>query len=187
VLEPFLCERLEPLLAAGWRREEETTRRVAAAVRRLTVSADQLVLVTEPGALRPDAPSERADDATDGGVLRLEFHMRKRQGVLLIEPKDGVQASSPRVDRALVRAVVLARSWAAQLERGEVASAKELARREGLCNHYLAGLLPLAYLAPKLTEAILEGRQPRGLTLGALTRLRLSADWNAQRVEIAAL
>jgi len=178
VIEQFLRDRLESVIAAGWR--AEPARGTLAAIRKLTVSADQLVVVSEPGALRPDA-ARGAEDTPDGPALRFEFHMRKRQGALLIQPAAEPAAPAGRVDRALVRAVVLARTCAEKLERGEVASAKELARQEGLCHHYLARLLPLAYLAPDLIAAILEGRQPRLLTLSQLTATTLPADWGAQR------
>lgn len=41
-------------------------------------------------------------------------------------------------------------------------------------------LLPLAWLAPDITEAILEGRQPRGLTVKRLLA-KLPMDWEEQR------
>jgi hypothetical protein len=85
------------------------------------------------------------------------------------------------MDRALVRALVLARTWAGQLERGEVGSIGALARANGLCHHYAARLLPLAYLAPDLTELILNGEQPRAISLAALTAQPLPAAWSAQR------
>jgi site-specific DNA recombinase len=96
--------------------------------------------------------------------LRLPFHMRRRRGEVVLSQPSG-PVVSPRIDRALVRAVVLAKTWSRELEQGGVASIKALARREGLCNHYTSRLLPLAYLAPDITEAILAGRQPRSLSL----------------------
>ena len=45
----------------------------------------------------------------------------------------------------------------------------------------LSRILPLAFLSPKLTAAILTGRQPPDLTLRKLTRgIELSADWSSQ-------
>jgi hypothetical protein len=46
---------------------------------------------------------------------------------------------------------------------------------------YLSALLPLAFLAPDLTEAILDGRQPQWLTLAHARPQRIPLDWNAQR------
>lgn len=100
---------------------------------------------------------------------------------MILEPSDGGPTPAAKLDRALVRAVVVARTWAAQLERGEVESIKALAQREQLCNHYTTRLLPLAYLAPDIVAQILEGRQPRAVSLGALTAAPLPGDWDEQR------
>ena len=86
-----------------------------------------------------------------------------------------------------MRAVVLAKAWARDLETGAIASVKVLAKRHHLCLRYTARLLPLAYLAPDLTAAIIEGRQPRGLTLSLLTAQPLPPDWSDQRRLIQSL
>ncbi len=86
--------------------------------------------------------------------------MRRRQGALILEAADAAAAPAARVDRALLQAMALAREWATQLESGEVGLVKELAHQIGICHNYPARLLPLAYLAPDLTEAVLQGAQP---------------------------
>ncbi|HEV2364012.1 MAG TPA: hypothetical protein VGS12_07415 [Caulobacteraceae bacterium] len=65
--------------------------------------------------------------------------------------------------------------------RGEVTSVLALANSHRLYNHYIAKLLPLAWLAPDLVEAILDGRQPPTMTLSALTAKALPEDWVEQR------
>jgi site-specific DNA recombinase len=186
MIERFLRECLEPMLVAGWRPDDEPGRRVTRAVRRLVIGADQLVVLAEPEALKPGAPAE-LDSASGASRLRFEFHMRKRQGALVVAPKGHDLTSDAQPDRALIRAVVLARDWAAKLENGEIASARDIARQEGLCNHYLGRLLPLAYLAPDIVATILEGRQPHSITLSALTSAPLPLAWDEQRRLVAAL
>lgn len=45
----------------------------------------------------------------------------------------------------------------------------------------LSRILPLTFLSPKITEAILSGRQPHDLTLRKLTRgIELPIDWTVQ-------
>lgn len=112
--------------------------------------------------------------------------MRRRRGELILS-NDAPADAPARMDRALVRAVVLARAWSRELELGEVASIKALAWREGLCNHYTSRMLPLAYLAPDLTESILAGRQPRGVSLAALTAQPLPMAWVQQQALFARL
>ncbi len=67
---------------------------------------------------------------------------------------------------------------------GRVAGLGELAAREGMSGSYATRLVRLAFLTPDLLEAVLDGRQPAGLTAAALLRecrRGLPPDWRAQR------
>ncbi|WP_374297986.1 hypothetical protein [Sphingomonas sp.] len=44
-----------------------------------------------------------------------------------------------------------------------------LAKRDGVGRTYVLRMLRLAYLAPDIVEAILAGREPRGLAVNRLT------------------
>ncbi len=99
------------------------------------------------------------------------------------EEADGGQ----RLDRALVRGVCLARAWVERLASGETPSIMALAKESGFCKLHAAKLMPLAWLAPDITQAILEGRQPAALTLTTLFKLPLPLDWAEQRRHFAAL
>ena len=46
---------------------------------------------------------------------------------------------------------------------------------------YLRKLSSITFLAPDIQRAILEGRQPTGLTLGNLLATSLPLDWQRQR------
>jgi hypothetical protein len=107
--------------------------------------------------------------------------MRRRQGALILEAPRYRREPKPNMDRALIRALALAKAWARELETGEIASIKALARREGLCSHYTSRMLPLAYLAPGLADDILNGRQHRGVSLATLTAQPLPPNWDDQR------
>ncbi|MBK8543684.1 MAG: hypothetical protein IPL62_09040 [Caulobacteraceae bacterium] len=67
----------------------------------------------------------------------------------------GVDRNATRMDHTLVRAIAFARTWADQLEAGEIRSVVVLAATQKRCLHYTNRLLPLAYLAPDLVEMIL--------------------------------
>ena len=57
-----------------------------------------------------------------------------------------------------------------------------LAKREGVSPSYFTRLVRLNYLAPDITEAILDGHQPRGLTADKLlAHSRLPLGWHEQR------
>ena len=64
----------------------------------------------------------------------------------------------------------------------EIQSAKALAKREGVSPSYFTRLVRLSYLAPDITQAILDGRQPRDLTADKLlAHSRLPLTWQEQR------
>ena len=65
---------------------------------------------------------------------------------------------------------------------GEVASARELSRRDKVDPGDVGKALGLAFLAPDIVEAILDGRHPVELTATRLRRLTdLPACWAEQR------
>ena len=122
----------------------------------------------------------RVDAVADGLAVSIPVTLKHRQGAVIIEPLGETKVAG-RIDRALVRGMALATSWASRLASGEASSLKAIAGSEGYCEHYAARLLPLAWLAPDLVELILQGRQPPTISLGALTRKPLPIIWEAQR------
>jgi hypothetical protein len=98
---------------------------------------------------------------------------------------EGVAAPTrkPSRDETLVKALVRAHRWRRRIESGQAKSITDLAEHEGVTDAYVCRLLPLTCLAPDIVEAILDGRQPRGLRLadmlgnGPLT-------WTAQRESV---
>ena len=85
-------------------------------------------------------------------------------------------------DPSLVELLVAARRLRQQVFDSDVSSIRELARRLGREHRAIARTLPLVFLAPDVTEAILEGRQPIELTASKLKQLDPELlDWNAQR------
>ena len=57
-----------------------------------------------------------------------------------------------------------------------------LVKREGVSPSYFTRLVRLSYLAPDITQAILDGRQPRDLTADKLlVHSRLPLTWDEQR------
>ena len=85
------------------------------------------------------------------------------------------------VDLPLLKAIARARRWADDLVSGKARSVGDLARREGIDGRSVRRLIPLGFLAPRIIEAIAEGRQPVELTAEALTRrIELPLLWSAQ-------
>jgi hypothetical protein len=68
-------------------------------------------------------------------------------------------------DPALIKALARGFRWRRMLEEGRYASISEMAKAEKIERGYLGSLLRLTLLAPEMVEAILDGRQPEGVTL----------------------
>jgi len=81
----------------------------------------------------------------------------------------------------LVIAVARAHRWRSLLESGQFRSIEELAHAVKLDSSYVGRILRLTLLAPDIIMAILEGREPSGLSLGKLVKT-LPLDWVEQRV-----
>ena len=64
-------------------------------------------------------------------------------------------------------------------EEGRFRSAGELADAEGVARSFINRVLRLTLLAPDIVEAILDGRQPKGMQLEELTRVVLIT-WDEQ-------
>lgn len=84
----------------------------------------------------------------------------------------------PASDRVLQRTLAQAHVWARDLRTG--ISLTEIARRTGHSTPYLRTRLPLAFLAPRVQAAILDGRQPADLSVAQIIREDLSMDWGEQ-------
>jgi hypothetical protein len=74
----------------------------------------------------------------------------------------------PRRDDTLIKALVRACRWRRKIESGQAKSITDLAEQEGVTDAYVCRLLPLTCLAADIVEAILDGRQPKGLRLAGM-------------------
>jgi len=75
-----------------------------------------------------------------------------------------------RGDPALVKALARAHRWRRMLEAGEHGTVRELAKAEKVNETYISRALRLTLLGPDMVEAILDGRQPEGMTLPELLK-----------------
>ena len=86
------------------------------------------------------------------------------------------------VDPVLVRLLVRAHAIRARLLQDPSLTLKEIASRGGGRDPYVSRLVRLAFLAPDIVTAILNGRHPPQLTANRLMDdTRLPLDWRAQR------
>jgi hypothetical protein len=105
----------------------------------------------------------------------------KRTGIeMRLVVDDGSEPAN--VDPVLVRLLLRAHTIRARLLGEPSRTLKEIAAEEGISSSYVTRLLRLAFLAPDIVTAILNGRHPPQLTANRLMDdTRLPLDWVAQR------
>jgi hypothetical protein len=115
-------------------------------------------------------------------TVRVPLAIRHRPGrkTVVTPMTDGLSPVTTRADPALVKALARAFRYQRMLDEGRYASITEMAAAERLERGYLGSLLRLTLLAPDIVEAILQGRQPKGMTLSAMME-QISPDWSKQQ------
>ena len=98
--------------------------------------------------------------------MQFRLHGRKK---LMLDP-DGKDILPLQADKnhALINALVRARRWETALDSGEHDSIRGIAVAEDLERKYVTRIYRLNFLSPRIKEAILDGMQPRTLTLSRL-------------------
>jgi hypothetical protein len=115
-------------------------------------------------------------------TVRVPLAIRHRPGrkSVVTPMTDGVAPVTTRADPAMVKALARAFRYQRMLDQGRYASITEMAAAERLERGYLGSLLRLTLLAPDIVSAILDGRQPEGLTCAVLAE-GVPVGWDAQR------
>ena len=112
---------------------------------------------------RPSGPGDHGEgsqDEKENTVILSSMCRPVRRGIemrLLIECPG---RNEYRPDPTLVAALVKANLWWRELYTGRAHTIKEIAVRENSDERYVARVLKLAFLAPDITAAILDGQQP---------------------------
>ena len=160
-------------------------------VQRIEVRVDGIAIHLLPSRLgdlledRPTDPPAPTESATERPVLTIavaaELCRAGKEIRMIIDPGDpGARPREP--NPVLIRAIVRGHRFNAKLAQGELRSFGDLACSEKLHRFYLTQLLRLAYLAPDITAAILDGKQPTRLTATRLIEHpSLPISWRAQR------
>jgi len=157
---------------------------LAALIERIEVRLDQIDIRLRPqrlSALLDAAISQGVtDDETE--ILSVPIRLRRagREIRMVIDGTDPFDAAKP--DARLIKLLLRARRFNATLAHSDGVHFAALAQREGVSRSYFTRLVRLSYLAPDITQAILDGRQPRDLTAEKLLEhSRLPLAWHDQR------
>lgn len=153
---------------------EQKRQHVARLVERITILADSVeIKLTVAGR---DVVSV---DAAPSGLVHIATTMKAGLGGRQIVPHGSTAPT--RIDRSLVKAIARAHDLRYRLERNGDIGLHDLAREDGCSRPYVSSMIRLAYLAPAITQAILDGTHPPHLTLATLMQCDIPVDWTEQR------
>jgi site-specific DNA recombinase len=125
-------------------------------------------------------PLSSATDETQILSVPIELRRSGRDIKMLIEGTDPFATTKP--DERMIKLLIRARRFNATLVGSDGVPFAAVVKREGMSPSYFTRLVRLSYLAPDITQAILDGRQPRDLTADKLlAHSRLPLTWHEQR------
>ena len=157
-------------------------------VEKVVIAEDEMsVRIYRGPLLAGDARSPASETPTDAAIeltAAVEFKRRGAENRLVV-PGLTSRNRSTKHDPALIKAIARGSAWFEELASGRARSLHELAKRDGISRRYIRRLVNLAFLSPKLVEAVLQGRQPVELTATRLTELDLPIDWTEQNSLLA--
>ena len=134
-----------------------------------------------PDYLRGD---EGGNPSIDGPVtIELPIIFKRHGGRKYITSPDGkeiVSPKTPKFDNSLIRAVVRGHEFLEKFDQDPNVTILTLKETEKLDHAYIAKTIRMTQLAPDIIEAILNGRQPRSLTLSQMLR-PFPDSWTEQR------
>jgi hypothetical protein len=156
---------------------------------RVDVQADQLAVeLKAPRQARgrgngspPDHESSEQD--ADRTVLHIPWRKTpsKRRREIILPKSAAPQDSRPIRAEArakLVASIARGRRWLDEIVAGTVTDVEQIAAREGCSVRKVNMTISLAFLAPDLVKAAIEGRLPRGL--GVVRLCDSPAEWSRQ-------
>jgi site-specific DNA recombinase len=186
--EPSIQQRLVARAAEIGRQWSELpparTRTVLSAlIERVEVRVDQIDIHLRPTGLGSLFNLSVAPSVSEETVILSVAARLRRAGMeirMLVDRTDPFAVVQP--DPRLIKLLVRARRFNGTLVHSDGVAFAALAVREGVSRSYFTRVVRLSYLAPDITQAILEGRQSRDLTAEKLLQhSRLPLAWHDQR------
>jgi site-specific DNA recombinase len=146
-------------------------------IARIDVHENHLAIRLKP------ADHEETSDSTDDHLLSIPWQKppsKKARQILLPHGVPRNEVRPTRIERRarLVNAIARGRRWLDEVVSGSVAGVEQIATRQKCSVRQVNMTISLAFLAPDLVRAAVEGRLPRGI---GVERLRdAPSEWSRQ-------
>jgi hypothetical protein len=191
LLEGIVARRLGELriidsasVTPNWTTARDVIERIEVVADAVIIRFDQERLKIAARDLIPESRVgiDRLERHGDVPMTEIKVRLVRRGGTMVaVGPEGSPAVASTRIDRVMAAALIRAEAWKRRLFAGEIDSINQIAEAEGVSGAFVRRMIRPAFLAPDLKAAILDGRQPVGLTLEAVTRAELPLDWTEQR------
>lgn len=164
-IESFVVHQMRRHTKASWEGEFPAREQILNLIERISVYADRIEILFSG---RSEAISIAAAFISRSGETRIA-----------VDPENYL---APRRDVALIKLIARAHQAVKALGNSANATIYDAADALGISTQYFRTLLRFAYLAPDITAAILDGRQPAHFNRQFLARFTsLPMEWASQR------
>ena len=157
--------------------DREIIRRMVTQVR---IFPDRIEIDLSTGAIANFLDAHVGTDVPAAITLTRGIRLTRTGRAVRLVQNDGSHADATLPDATLIRLMLRAQGWWAQLKAGDL-DIMTLATNEGVTASYVTRVVRLAFLAPAVVEKILSGGQLATIDGGALTATAaIPIDWSEQ-------
>jgi site-specific DNA recombinase len=166
----------------------EQVRIIQLVIDNIVVHPDKIIITFLPCGMLSVLHQFMPDLKTHGDInepmvmeIPVQFQRKAKRKRIRPDGRNVIDMSNENIDEALVKAIGRAHQWQEMIDNGEAKSIKNVAERERVPSSYAQRVIRLTELAPDITSAILEGKQPVSLQLKDLIKSGpMPLDWDEQ-------
>ena len=153
-------------------------------LQQVRVLGDRIEIRLDTAALSEIVMMPRLEAAEDAITLPVEYRLTRTGRALRLVQGDRVLAGSDAQDQALIKLLLKARRWWSILAKGDT-NIDALSEAEGVTASYVTRVVRLAFLAPEVVEAVLDGKLKAGVSGSSLVNMgSVPALWDEQREQL---
>ena len=128
----------------------------------------------------------QTDQMPETTHIPMTFRPRGGKTVIVLpDGSRGVVRREATIDNTMIKVIARGFRWQRLLYDGTFATIEDLAAAEKINPSYVSRILRLAYLSPKVVQAILDGSHPAWLTMRDLLE-PFPMDWREQEQKLMA-
>jgi site-specific DNA recombinase len=153
------------------------------AIVQVVVGREEVDVVLSPKGLglHLDVAADSNDSSREKPMsIRLPTRLKWWGGAKTITSLDGTMPYHPVPERNLIRALAYAQRWRGLLKSGKAGAIRDLAHGCGLDAGEVRAQLPLAFLSPRIVEALTDQPQPLTVAFARIAEVSRLVSWAEQ-------